>query len=284
MLRNLLIASKIFRSVVIAMIFFAASSCQKNYFQGFGTQTDDESLYFTAREYLRNSSYTNAISSCAALSATYLKRDDVAIVCASAFAGRAGYSLSWMETNLAAILAAPPILKKMFVTQFLSIAAATATTNVADLDAAESILRNIGSASVRSDDANMFMAMLSIYKLGMLAKSLADTNSDGTLDPAFDACGTVSVANQKLFGSALWELKASTTAISAISFIAPVYTAVNTLCTTLAGAPISEDLCGATDPTNLSATQLKGAMSAVKEGGAFGVGQCGALGGACYCP
>ncbi len=273
MLSNLRIVSKI---VLLALVvafggsMLLAIGCSKNYFEGFATQTDDESLFYTAREYLRTADYPNAILSCTGLSANYLKEDNVAIVCASAYAGRCGYKMDWfLPTNH---VLATPIFTYMF--QQLS---GTTAGMATDCDTAESILRKIGGATARSDDANMFMALLSIYKIGVIVNNLADAApDDGTLDGAFDACA-MSVANQNLIGSALWELNSSVNQLTSTFFTA-IKAGLAANCTALGLLGTPENFCLATDPTALTVNQLKGAMSTIKEGSLFGVNQGGAGG------
>jgi hypothetical protein len=147
-------------------------------------------------------------------------------------------------------------------------------------------LRNIGGAAVRSSDANMFMALLAIYKVGVLVNNLADSSpDDGTLDPAFHAC-SMSAANQALAGSALWELNSSLSQLTGSTFFSAISTGMTALCTALSGLATNENFCAATDPKALSANQLKGVMTSIKEGSAFGVDECG--GGqsvvTCNCP
>jgi hypothetical protein len=282
------------RSVFVKLFFIVAlvyaPACSNNYLETFATKTDNDSLFWAAQSALWNNDYATAIASCNNLSSDYISLDNVAIVCASAYAGRCGYSLTWMTTNLPTI--SPPI----YLAELQLFNTASTAQQVSDCETAETILQGIGTAAQRSADANMFMALLTIYKNGVISSNMA-SNGAGAVTAGFDPCNLtfMSAANQQAVGMAFYDLYMSVQQLSSVQLISSVMTAVAAECTALQG--LGQDVCnlgGATvgtsagdfNPLNLSPTALKGASSIIKEGFAFGlnVGCGGASVITCNCP
>lgn len=261
--------------------FFLYSTGCSNVLSNFSNTEDDISLYYAAREYVRKALYTDALTSCALISPLYLAKPEVTDICASAYAGRCGFNLLDMVSDLDTYATTPPA-EKIFHWLILRYGGTTASS-ITDCGSAESLIRAQGAASLRTNDQNAFMVMLSLQTIYTVLNETADTDENNILDGGFDACA-ISAANAQVVGSAFWELDKSLDQLAALPLYTNLDTAVDALCTALAA--IGQDLCAAASPLGLAAAELKGARSLLKEGAATGVNQCG--GGAsvatCNCP
>jgi hypothetical protein len=267
--------------IFLLSLFLASNGCD-NKFTSFANKTDDTSLYYTALIDLRTASYTTAIAACTAMSAGFLSRRDVAVVCASAYAGRCGFTIPQTTTRIDTYISTPPA-EKLFL-YFMTLITGTTAQSLTDCSTAQSLLRGIGAAALRTSDENALMTLLSLHTISVVLNETADITDDGVVDGGFDACTSVNAAQAQEVGLAFWELNQSLIALSASPFYSTLATGVSGLCTLLTG--IGEDLCASATPTSMSVSELKGARSLLKEGAAVGVDQCG--GGAslatCNCP
>lgn len=255
-------------------IFFLGNISCSNQFTGFANRTTDESLLSSAQKHLRNADYGDAIAACSYMSDAFIADEDVAMICASAYAGRCGYSFMGMVDDLSAYatafgLDATLTLFEWYITQITSTA-----QQISDCSAAESIIRNLGAASTRTNDQNAFMTLLSLRTIALIADETADANNDGARDG--DVCATITAGLGQSLGSAFWELDKSldelATNLPTNDYYPALDTIVDNFCTALLG--LGKDLCGAASPLALGATELHGARSVIKEGLVLGVDQC----------
>jgi len=272
MFLNMLTVFKILIRAGQASVLALTLGCSANNLEGISDTTTKKATLYAVKEAIRKGQYTTAIDLCEAMPASYFADVEVAENCASAFAGRCGYALL---SDLAAIqdyitTAPPEMLFEHFMIQLTS----TSATQMDDCHAAEEILRSIGDASTRTGNQNVFMLFLAIKKISVIVNETADATDDGIVDGGFDACnaGSLSDALAGQIGSAFWELNASATALAANPFYTPIETAVSAMCTALNG--LGQDLCAAADPTTLTANELKGARSLIREGAALGLDLC----------
>lgn len=267
---------------MMALVLFMNTVSCSNRFSSFALTTDNESLLYTAKIALRDADYTAAIEACTDMPESFLAEKRVTDVCASAYAGRCGYTLTSMVADIDtyATTLPPEKLFHWFMTQITG----TTATSITDCSAAEDLLRAQGAASDRTDDQNAFMILLSIRTISVIVNETADATDDNVTDGGFDACTSISAAQAQALGSAFWELDKSLDELSANSFYSALDTAVDGLCTALSG--LGEDLCGAASPEGLGTAELKGARSLIKEGAVVGVDQCGSDGtlATCNCP
>lgn len=282
-------------SMRAAMIFiFLYSTSCSNALSTFADETELNSLYYIALEGVRDANYATAIEVCENMPSSFLTKartaePTAAEICASAYAGRSGFSILGMVDLLTTFNPAAPTstLLEFFMTQLTSSAAA----NVTDSSSAIGVLRELGEAGSRSVDQNAFVALLALRTMGVIANESADKYSadadDGAVGGGFDACvvGSITDADARLFGLAFWELNQSLLQLATVSTdYSDLSSAVATICTALGVS--GGDLCSAADPTALSAAQVNDARSLIKEGGAVGVDQCGGSTAypACICP
>ncbi len=259
-------------------ILITQLSCS-NALSTFANKTTDEALYYKASNYIDDANYAAAITACAEISVSYLLNTNVATVCASAYAGRCGFTMSLTATRVATAIGATTAVAEWYLQNLGPFVA----QNISDCKSAMLIIHNVGTAASRDNDLNAFAALLAVHTLGVAGDALGDATVDNALDGGFDSCA-LSNANADSIGLAFWELKASAAALATTPPFDDIDTAMTAACGVLNG--LGQDLCAAADPLALSANERKGAKSILKEGSFFGVDQCG--GGTslatCNCP
>lgn len=289
---NLRIVSKIFAAVFLIALTIFNLSCGGNVLGAFANQESDEALYFSALNSLNDEDYAGAITTCTEMSDAYLTERKPAALCAAAYAGRCGFTMTSMLTDLAAKPGATPYLK-YFIGLLTYSSGADGTSRMADCKLAQSMVRNIGAAEDRTNDENAFLVMLSIYQMGVYANALLDKSADnGTAAGGADgdACNVADMTNAQSDDVALafWDLDKSLDELSAIAPFTSIDTVIDAACTLLEGQ-FTSTICTTTTPTTGTGANRLSIQSAFKEGSAFGVdqGACGGLdvtNAGCRCP
>jgi hypothetical protein len=212
MLANLLGASRIFLVMVLSL---SSASCgSSNMLESFSNTEDDPSLYAAALKYINTNYYGDAVEACETMSATY-RTGTARFVCASAYAGRCGYTMTSVATLLGGY---NPTTNPVKVLRFLLQSYPTGTTSQrADCETASVLLRTGGAAADRTDDENFMMILMSLTHLGVAMNSLADLDNDNVIDVGFDQCDSaVDFTNTAVseVGRAFWDIYQSALAIN----------------------------------------------------------------------
>lgn len=256
-------------------------SCSVNILEEFGDPDTDMAKYHEAQALISKGSFDSAISVIESMSTAFQTRGSVRSLYASAYAGRCGLdflgfidTLGGMGTN------------RLF--QFLMAGRNGATlAQQADCAQAIDIIESIGAnASDRTDDDNIFMAMVSFFQIGNILNIYADANDDGTADWA-DGCNNASFAEAdvRAFGAALMTALNSISAISNAPIGGDQTSEIDAVCAAIANPPISEtDICTKTDPAAFDATELRILRTLAVENTDVGVGSCVGDITTCLCP
>lgn len=276
--------------ILAAVLSFYSTGCTKNYIAQFAT-TNDQSYLYQALIDINSGNYTSAITDCSNISAASLTDEQFATVCASAYAGRCGFTMSNMETDIKGYSTATPPYVTPWALYMIGVLGSTPTSAISDCDTAESILRGIGPASSRSSDANFYMMTLTLYKIAVIAKALGDPTNTGALSAGFDACtiATSPTNYQQMMAEAVWDLSQAASQLTSDAFVGTFAQAIVTmtsptlnLCSTIASVNDSggkaENICSPTSVSAITTDQIKGALSILKEGSEMGVNQGGATG------
>ena len=182
-----------------AVLFLFNASCD-NQFSAFADTTSNLSLFYEALEFIRDNNFDGAVAACEAMEEDFLSGYDPTVVCASAFAGRCGFTVFDMASYIENYgTAAPP--EKIFE-WFLAQFTASTTAQIDDCSTAESIIRNYGPADVRDEDLNALMALINIHTIALIADETGDTDDDNSRDGGYDACATSAALSAQL-GSAI---------------------------------------------------------------------------------
>lgn len=259
-----------FYKYFLFMIAIAVTSCSDNILKEFGNKDTDEALFYSATQNVDSGDYTAALADIARMSTTYAATRDVLYLQASAYAGRCGYNQMTALDNLSGISG------NLMFYMMQQYGGATAS-QVTDCIAAEDALQSIGVAADRTNKENMFMAMLSLAKMGTILAFNADTNDDNVLDGGFDACagGSISDLHAQHVGISFAEFILSFTAVgSAIG--GGSLTVLNQACTDLGTLGAQYNICDDLNPSDYDADETLATRTIIHEGDALGLGSCGA--------
>ena len=161
-------------------------------------------------------------------------------------------------------------------------------THVTDCVTATSLLQLGGDAASRTADENFLMVINNLQTLGVVANLFADTDNDGTLDPAYRTCTDIDNTNADYIAEAMWELDASSGS-TGIPELAAFGTLIDGFCTALQGANAATNFCNSADPDSFTTDHYRGAKAAFREDAVnFGLDVVGDCAGnpitACICP
>jgi hypothetical protein len=270
--------------LLLAFVLSLSTGCSSsNFFESFSNQEDRDSLIRSVKDALANQDYASAISACESMESDDAAQEEALYLCASAYAGSCGYDLFSVINQITAYTGPTPLIFEYFMEQNNGAVVADVTA----CNTALTKIRTIGSASVRNGDQNFFALLSGFTNMGVILNLLADTNDDGTPDPAFDACAPASISNANVtqFGTALWELYRSseviTTSITEISDLKTALDALSAAITLI--DPTYNFLLSSVNPSSFTANQLKGVRTLIREGQVLGLNYCANYA-ACLCP
>lgn len=243
----------LFRFVGLAVAGAALSSCGGNLFQLTAKKDTSEAIYQDARTALNNLDYDTAISKIAELqtkdSSFYLRCEKVdgIKVCpredlAGAYASKCGLNFVNFVSSLTSSSGSPFLF---FMQKFKSIAVSPANC----YEAQKVIETFSGSASGRTSEQNLFMAILGMAKMGTYLREVADIDQDGSTDGTFDSCDSGKISDDSLrhvisgMGLVIDNLAAVSAVLSGNS---SALTDLDTIKTTCGSA------CSITDPNSSS--------------------------------
>ena len=273
--------------VFLSLVLATTTSCSVNILEEFGDPDTDRAKFVDAEDAINESAWDTAITLITSMSAEYQTREDVIELHASAYAGRCGFDfLTFGNTTLANMGTARLLL-------YLMQNRNGATTTVqSDCQQAIDLIEGIdATAANRTDDQNVFMAVLALFQVGNIINIYGDTNDDGTADwngaVPNDACeiAAISDADVGQIGASLVRAITSISALSSQTVGGDQLTEINSVCTSLASPPVSDaDICTKTDPNSFDANELTAFRTLLRENSSIGTGSCAGDVTACLCP
>lgn len=285
MSRNLLTASKrplsqFLKATLVVAVAFASGCGGSNLFETFAATDSDEALYRTVLDSLNDSQYQKAIDACDLMSPTMASSGRGLYVCASAYAGQCGYTLFTVVDQFTAY-GGSPLLFEYFMEQNNGATNAKVTA----CGTALAKIRSIGAAASRTSDQNYLAILSGLTHMGVILNTIADTNDDGTPDPAFDSCDPTDFpdATARQYGQALWEMYRSTEATQS-TLTDPIKTALDGVSAGIDVVdPTYNFLKVTANPASFTANEVKGVRTLVKEGMVLGLDYCANFA-VCMCP
>lgn len=253
------------------IIFLSSISCS-NLFKPAANKGGDKSLLYEAKKLIDEQKYTDAITYLDQLSATFAADNKVKMTYASAYAGACGMEFITFFGGIKGGVSGA--LYKLFMNLFTS---RDASPNYCKL--AETKIKEIGPDAATRDavtgekEANFFMAILAMAKIGALLRTKADLDNDGSKDAAFDVCtidpttGLTSAEVDELitgFGLFIENVPYLLGAGSTASISGPI----TTVCPTC----LITDIATVTDPTDLQT--IRGVYRNILNTSALGIGSC----------
>lgn len=279
----------VLRKISVVLLIVSASfttSCgDLNILSEFAKDDTDKALFQAAKIHINNSEWDDAIADFTSMSADYLASREVAVVYASAYAGRCGLDLLALAESMAGTL--PSLLFKFLMAQYKNVT----VTNRDDCKQAETIIKGIATDPAdRTTDENLLMIFLSFSKIGVTLSAHADSGDfDGEPDGGWDACvddvANFPEASVREVGTGLGIALSSLTAIGGDSSIGSDQGAsFSALCADLGGLNPALDFCSITDAASYDADQVKGIRSIVQANEYVGIGSCNNTLDNCLCP
>lgn len=283
-------------NVRIFLIFcslWALSGCS-NFFAQTANKETDAAYYEDAVKYVNELEYDKAIEAIGKMSTGGQATKESRETLAGAYAGKCGLDFISFFQGIGS--AGSAAFFKMFMSAFDQV-----SVDPASCTQAETIMKSFGStASERTSDQNLFLAVLSMAKIGTYLRALADTDStdnlgDGNMDTDFKVCDStapvtipagsiapfyISDDNMKEVITGMALILQNITAVAAV-LSGTSMDALSTFETTCAALPDSP--CSATDTASVSAnavTAFRGLLATTS----MGIGACGDSSGITCCP
>lgn len=174
------------RLFFLFIIFLFLSSCS-NVLEDMsaGAKNTEAAILYSARMHLAQGSWDDALSDFARLAPATLAQPEVLVDHASAYSGRCGLDFLDLASHINDIGSAH------LMTMLMKLKNVTSTSHWVDCKAAETLLKNIMDPTtkvVATERGQFLMAFNSLAKIGAILNYRADTNKDGTPDPAWDPC------------------------------------------------------------------------------------------------
>lgn len=186
---------KIFILFLVALSF-TITSCE-NLYEEMAAHDSDEAILYSARRYLAQGLWTEAISEFARLSTSSLAEPEVIVDRASAYSGRCGLDFLALADSIDNIGTTP--FMEFLMTNFV----VTSSTNWADCKLAEDLLKTAADSEgiVSTERGQFLMAFNSLAKIGSILNFRADANDNDVVDAGWDPCdgnGTTDLPNAEV--------------------------------------------------------------------------------------
>lgn len=254
----------------------------------FADKNTDEALYEDAVIDVNAGDYNAALTKIGKMSSAFVTTNPVIELKAAAYAGLCGFTFLPFVTAMSNMGTA-----RLFPFLLATFDAGVAL-NIDNCLSSENLIESIGSVARRSNDQNIFLALVSFAKMGNILSYYADVGHTGVATAAYDPC-TVGAAPRPAAGGAISDADAREFGVSlalALSNLAAVAGSVNLGSASLtqlnnvcAALPAAYNFCGITDPAAFTANQVKGIRTFIKEDSAVGLGSnCTGDVSVCFCP
>lgn len=188
---------------IIGIFFlFFILGCGGNLFKLTAKKDTSEALYQDARSALNTLDYDTAITKLLEIqtkdSTYYLRCEKVdgMKICpredlAGAYASKCGLNFVTFVNSLASSTGSPFLF---FMQKFTSVSVVPDKCYEA-----QKVIETFGaSASLRSSEQNLFMAILGMAKMGTYLRASADTDQDGSADATYDSCDSTKISDDSL--------------------------------------------------------------------------------------
>ncbi len=265
---------------------FALSGCSVNILENFANKKSNGALYYDAQKAMDAHDYDGALAKIVLMTGTYATSTPVLVLKASAYGGLCGFDFLTFAKALQGIGAT-----RVFPFLLANFDAASATA-IDNCVLAQNTILSIGSLAERSDDNNFFLAMIVLAKIGNILSYNADAARAGTGLAGFDPCaaggaramgGPMTDGDARELGVGIALAATNLTAVAGkVSAGSGVLSNIASVCSAL---PVGYNFCAVTDPAALTASEVKGVRTLVKENSVIGLGtNCTGDVSACNCP
>ncbi len=248
-------------AALLAAAGLVSPGCVNNVLSETARRDTPAAVVFEAKKLLNERRYAEAVSALEGLSAADLAARPVAIVRASAYAGRCGLEFIELVSALRNVGASDSLFE-------ILLSALKSATDHADCRVAEDIVESVGATlGARTIDENLLLAFISFAKIGAILAVDADVDGDGIADAGYNACSAAGGLDADQAGEIGTAIALAATSLQGVVGVADaVANDLAALCGSLAGA------CSITDPAGFSGPQLEAIRSVVHDGGSLGLG------------
>lgn len=260
--------------LLLPVILCLSNSCGQNVFKDMSSKDTNQAIFADALKLMNEQNYDAAIAKLLTLPTSYQENVDVREALAGAYAGQCGLNFLNLVSTLTSSTSTPLFLQLM--------TAYTSTTPVlSGCLAAETIMKNFGSAVDRTADQNFFLLIYGFAKIGLYLREKLDPNDDGVaeIDPCDSSGSGISDADiQQIFtglGLILENFSAVTSQIANANSGSAI-TSISALCSSLLGSAAA---CAITDTSGITAGMIA-TMRDLLKSNSLGVGNCSSTGGA----
>lgn len=176
---------KNFRIILVALLtgLLSASCGQPNLLSEFAQTDSDEALYMEAKKAIDDMAWDDAIAIIEdQLSASFQQKANVKETLAGAYVGKCGLTFFELVDGLSS--ANPTKIFEYFMGIFKNM-----NLTPAACEQAISLIESIGGVSERTQDQNLFLAILGVARIGVtLSYKLDQEDHDGIADSTFNVC------------------------------------------------------------------------------------------------
>ena len=256
---------------------FAGMGCGNNMFKDFSAQDEDAAYYEDALKASDKGDYDLAITKFEKVTGTLASNRKFLGDKAAAYAGRCGLNFINNLNNLSSF---NPGTSTLFKELMKSVQTVTVKPN--DCATSEAIMMGIGDrASLRNSDENLFMLLLSMFKMGAYLKAFLDPTGAGQATAGIDVCtigASTSTGSSAMPSYAMIQMASGfshflDTFSSFSGFPTAVQTAVQTIsgmvCSFLYKANVAGNPCTVYDAANIgnnmTTTEFEGAVNTVRD-------------------
>jgi hypothetical protein len=233
---------------ILFITAFLVISCGENLFKNLSTQDTSDAIFEDALKLIDSQDYNDAIAKILSLPAEYQQNTEVREALAGAYAGQCGMNFVNLVTELG------KSSTETFFKQLMNVYQ-TKDPVITGCLQSETIMKNFGSAAVRTADQNFFLLIYGFAKIGLFLRNFADTNKDGVTDATFNVCQDASISDtnvKELFiglGLILENFSGITSQIANANAGTGI-TSITTLCTNAGLNCAITDVASVTDPTS----------------------------------
>ncbi len=272
--------------LAIYVLILLLTGC-RNYLETFSEPDSDRAKFTEASLALNVRDFDSALVWIGRMTSDYRNTRQVKFLEASAHSGKCGMeAMSFLQTVDAASDGSAN-----FFTVLMAAFPGGTLTQASECLVAENLLRSISTtATLRTANENIFLALVSLAKIGIILNDGADLNDNGLVDDGFsspDHCNSTTVLEDGAVDELVTGLAIFIESIEAsgLTFGADELGSVNDICAALAGSPDpSYNFCGVTDTSDVTANHRKGMRTIFGASQGIGLGICTGDETACLCP
>ncbi|MDZ4662146.1 MAG: hypothetical protein SGJ18_11070 [Pseudomonadota bacterium] len=271
--------------VTIYVLVLTLTGC-RNYLETFSQVDSDRARLVEANLALNARDFDLALTWIGRMGSEYRNTREVKYIEASAHSGKCGMeAMTFLQT----VDAAAGSGFNLFTVLMAAFKGGT-LTQMADCRTAENLLRSISSsAEERTDNENIFLALVSLAKIGIILNEGADLNDDGLVNDGFvspDHCNATTVVDNSEANEIVTGLVNFMESIGVLgsTFGGDEVASVNVICNDPLIDGTTYDFCGVTSAASVTVDHRKAIRSIFGSSVGLGIGICTGDFSACACP